>query len=384
MSWKETITPSVPSTSTSHVTPNNETISSTPIHAINIPHTLSSGNINSSLENLKRSGIQRHIESNILKLDKSTPKQRELEEKRITLRIQRIDILIVCLTFYTALAMQWLTLLGLSTSFSNFLYELFIKSFNITQWNFRDIQTIGKISGATTSLQIIFSIISTFIMILYKIFYNARNIPLSFRGPIYFGGLFQFFNIFRPKINEHNLAVKKLDGKFHQYLGILSQSLIIITAIIIACDKLTKINNITGEDINDLLSGLIDKSSLISRDVNQTFIQSQQDATEVALSVKHAAIFTKTTLMVSILAIIMTSLLNIINWMREIWQANHDNIIIYELFKWITRLIVCKPCCCCGNKSEGSDISEEEFDMKRAKLDDKIAQYNRTNMRYNH
>ncbi|KAF0528495.1 hypothetical protein F8M41_013119 [Gigaspora margarita] len=376
MSLKETITPS-----TSHVTPNHETTSSASIHAINIPHTLSSNNINASLGALKTSGIQRHIESNFLKLDKSTPKQRELEEKRITIRIQRIDILIVCLTFYTSLAMQWLTLLGLSTSFSNFLFELFIKSFNITQWNFRDIQTIGKISGATTSLQIIFSIITSIIIILYKTFVHVRNIPISLKGPIYFGGLFRFFNIFRPEINDHQVAVKRFDGKFHQYIGILSQTLIIITAIIIACDKLTKINIFTGEDINTILSGLGDKSSIISRDVNQTIFQSQ-NATEVALSVKHAAIFTKTTLIVSILAIIMTSLLNIINWMKEIWLANQDNIIIYELFKWITRLVVCKPCCC-GKKSEGGDLSDEEFDMKKAKLDDKIAHYNRVNMKYN-
>ncbi|CAG8588971.1 10694_t:CDS:1 [Cetraspora pellucida] len=382
MSRKETVTHSVPLTPTPQIIPINEVTSSTSKHTINIPHTLDDNAIHSSLELLKTSGIQRRIETNILKLDKSTPKQRELEEKRITIRIQRIDILIVCLTFYTALAMQWLTLLGLSTSFSNFLFELFIKSFDLTQWNFSEIQTIGKISGVTTSLQFIFSIISNFIMILLKIFYHAKNIPISLKGPIYFGGLFRFFNIFRPKINDNHLAVKKIDAKFHQYLGILSNSLIIITAIIIACDKLTMINIITSEDVNTLLSGLIDKSNILSRDVvfNQTAIQSQ-NATEVALSVKHAAIFTKTTLMVSILAIIMTSLLNIINWLREIWQANHDNIIVYEMFKWFTRLIVCNPCC--GNKSASNDMSEEEFNMVNAKLDDKIAKYNRANMRNN-
>ncbi|CAG8710652.1 2077_t:CDS:1, partial [Racocetra persica] len=381
MSRKETVTPSVPLTPTPQIIPINEinevtsSASIHSIHAVNIPHTLDDDTIHSSLEFLKTPGIQRRLETNIRKFDKSTPKQRELEEKRITIRIQRIDILIVCLTFYTALMMQWLTLLGLSTSFSNFLFQLFINSFDVTQWNFQEIQTIGKISGVATSLQLIFSIISNFIMILYKIFYHAKNIPLSFSGPIYFGGLFRFFNIFRPKILDHQLSVKNIDAKFHQYLGILSNGLIIITAIIIVCDKLTMIDNITSEDVNTLLSGLIDQSKILSRDVdvNQTVIQSQ-NATQVALSVQHAAIFTKTTLVVSILAIIMTSLLNIINWIRELWQANHDNIIIYEMFKWITRLMVCNPCC--GNKSDRRDMSDEEFNMVNAKLDDKIAKYN--------
>src|SRR6185369_16127756 len=66
--------------------------------------------------------------------------------------------------------------------------------------------------------------------------------------------------------------------------------------------------------------------------------------THVTLAVQNAAAFSKATFMVSVCAIIMTSLLNIVQWMADVWRMEKNELIVYTLFKGITRLLVCQPC----------------------------------------
>jgi len=75
------------------------------------------------LETAEKLSIKDNIESAITKHDKDTPVEIDEEEKKITRRILRINTFVTYLLFYTALMMQWLTLLGLSTSVGNFFYE---------------------------------------------------------------------------------------------------------------------------------------------------------------------------------------------------------------------------------------------------------------------
>ncbi|CAJ0755977.1 21527_t:CDS:2, partial [Entrophospora sp. SA101] len=290
--------------------------------------------VQTTLEVLDKVGIKDNIEEAIQTVDKDTPEQREEEEKRITRRIYRVELLLNFLMYYTSLIIQWLTLLGLSSSFGNFLYNVLIGSFVFTEWNFGDISTVGKISGVTISLQIILFIISNIIVLFYRRFHPSKQSPARLQGPIYYNGILKGFNLLKPKVESYNTSVKKLDAQFSQILGAISQVLIIIAASFSASSNITSLNGISDSGIDTAFpTGL---GGFIQIENNQV--------EEESIAVKHAAGFAKTTLLVAVLAIIMTSIMNVISWMIGIWKVNNDELIVYAIFKFITRMITCYPC----------------------------------------
>ncbi|CAB4486637.1 unnamed protein product [Rhizophagus irregularis] len=72
--------------------------------------------VSDTLKTMDKLGVKDNIEEKIKDHDFETPAQIAEEEKKITRRIFRIDLIISYLLFYTALMMQWLTLLGLSNN----------------------------------------------------------------------------------------------------------------------------------------------------------------------------------------------------------------------------------------------------------------------------
>jgi len=262
--------------------------------------------------------------------------------------------------------MQWLTLLGLSTSFGNFLYNVFIGSFDFAQWNFKNISTIGKISGVTISLQIIIFVISNIIVLLYLKFHPDKRPPQSLKGPIYYGGLLKIANVLRPKIHSYGLSVKRLDAQFSQILGVISQLLIIIAASLAADSNLSTINDVSGNsntttyyDPNNFQTGF---SGFIQIDqVPDTTTTTTPNNGQI-IAIKHAALFAKTTLSVAILAIVMTAVMNIVSWLIDIWKVNENELIIYAAFKFCTRIITCYPCF--RDKLVGADKSIDDDTSK--------------------
>nr|CAG8589737.1 4983_t:CDS:2 [Entrophospora candida] len=290
--------------------------------------------VQTTLEVLDKVGVKDNIEEAIRTIDKDTPEQREEEEKRITRRIYRVELLLNFLMYYTSLIIQWLTLLGLSSSFGNFLYNVLIGSFVFTEWNFGSISTVGKISGVTISLQIILFIISNIIVLFYRRFHPSKQSPAGLQGPIYYNGILKVFNLLKPEVESYNTSVKKLDAQFSQILGAISQVLIIIAASFSASSNITSLNGISDNGIDTSFpTGL---GGFIQIENNQVEEQS--------IAVKHAAGFAKTTLLVAVLAIIMTSIMNVISWMIGIWKVNKDELIVYAIFKFITRMVTCYPC----------------------------------------
>src|SRR6266542_5604667 len=65
-----------------------------------------------SLETLEKLGVKDDIEEEIQEHNSETAAEIDEEEKKITRRIYRIDLITTYLLFYTALTIQWLTLLG--------------------------------------------------------------------------------------------------------------------------------------------------------------------------------------------------------------------------------------------------------------------------------
>ncbi len=311
-----------------------------------------------SLETLEKLGVKDDIEEEIQEHNSETAAEIDEEEKKITRRIYRIDLITTYLLFYTALTIQWLTLLGESNGFGDFFYKFFIDSFNFGNYDFTELSTVGRISGCTASLQIILFFVANLIVLGYNRLSKKKRPPRSIRGPVYFGGILKFFNALKPKLRSHHEAVKKVDAQFSQILGIISQLLIIITASIAANSKLSAIDEFTGAE-GDIDPALFPPSIMKRQDPGTT-IEEQK------FSVRHAALFTKTITIIAILAIIMTSFLNITTWMADIWRVNQNELIIYKIFKYITRLMVCYPCC--GDKLSGADEKIDEGTHEIEKL----------------
>jgi hypothetical protein len=326
--------------------------------------------VSDTLKTLDKLGVKDNIEEEIKEHDFETPAQIAEEEKKITRRIFKIDLIISYLLFYTALMIQWLTLLGLSNSVGSFFYEFFINSFNFSEYNFSSLTTVGKIAGFTVSLQIIiFILVNIFVLVKTLIHKNNSTTTTTTTTPLQssnqLGGRFQFISDLKKKLRTHFTAVRRIDAQFYQILGILSQILVIITAIIAADDRFSAINEFTNQ-ANDL------DPSLFSLSLTGGYRKRQeQTETQQMLIVRHAALFTITITSIAILAIIMTSFMNIITWMADIWEVNKNELIIYKLFKYITRLMVCYPCF--GDKLSGADekIDEKIYEQENLALADK-------------
>lgn len=322
--------------------------------------------VSDTLKTLDKLGVKDNIEEKIKDHDFETPAQIAEEEKKITRRIFKIDLIISYLLFYTALMMQWLTLLGLSNNVGSFFYEFFINSFNFPEYNFSSLTTVGKIAGFTVSLQIIiFVFVNIFVLgntLTHKNNLTTTTITTTPSQPSnQLGNKFQFIDVLKNRLRTHFTAVRRIDTQFYQILGILSQILIIIVAIIYADDKFSAINKFTDQ-ANNL------DPSLFPLSITGGYRKRQEQAeTQQMLIVRHAALFTKTITSIAILAIIMTSVMNIITCMADIWEVNKNELIIYKLFKYITRLMVCYPCF--GDRLSGAD---EKIDEKIHEQEDLI------------
>ncbi|RIA95344.1 hypothetical protein C1645_816841 [Glomus cerebriforme] len=211
----------------------------------------------------------------------------------------------------------------------------------VSEYNFSSLTTMRKIAGFTASLQIIIFVLSNIFVLGNTLLRKKNNFPLPSSSsppsppqPSSKQVRFQSLNDLKTKLSIHLSTVRKIDAQFYQILGILSQLLIIIAASVVADDKLSVIDPLQRQE--------------------QTSTQNEK-----ILAVRHAALFSKTITIIAILAIIMT-FMNIITWMADIWEVNKNELIIYQLFKYITRLMVCYPCF--NDKLSGAnEITDEKI-----------------------
>ncbi|CAG8676336.1 13295_t:CDS:2 [Rhizophagus irregularis] len=235
--------------------------------------------------------------------------------------------------------MDWLTLLGESTSVQSFFFDLFLGSFDIPEWDFGDLTVVAKISGMTTTLQTSIFLISGFINVGAKIL--NKPVPNIVGGPMYFGGPFQIVYALMPKAKDYTESIKSLDAKISQWLGFISQVVIIVAAIFAAANRVQALDPFIHGDETLIGSGYTPKPN--SEDQFGDVI-SPSNTTQVTLAVQNAALFARATYIVSVVAIIMTSLLNIIQWLADVWRVNKGELLVYFMFKLITRALMCQPC----------------------------------------
>ena len=126
-------------------------------------------------------------------------------------------------------------ILFLVHSVKGFFFDLFLGSFNLSQWDFEDLSSVAKISGATTTIQTVIFIFSGTINIGAKIL--KKPVPEIVGGPMYYGGPFQIIFALMPKAKDYTDSIKSLDAKISQWIGFISQIVIIIAAIIAAANR---------------------------------------------------------------------------------------------------------------------------------------------------
>ncbi|RGB24108.1 hypothetical protein C1646_773554 [Rhizophagus diaphanus] len=295
--------------------------------------------IKTGLSILETVGIKDDLEKEVRKIDPDTPEEISKESELITERINKLDILITIGLYYTSLAMDWLTLLGESNSVQSFFFDLFLGSFDIPEWDFGDLTVVAKISGMTTTLQTSIFLISGFINVGAKIL--NKPVPNIVGGPMYFGGPFQIVYVLMPKAKDYTESIKSLDAKISQWLGFISQVVIIVAAIFAAANRVQALDPFIHGDETLIGSGYTPKPN--SEDQFGEVI-SPSNTTQVTLAVQNAALFARATYIVSVVAIIMTSLLNIIQWLADVWRVNKGDLLVYFMFKLITRALMCQPC----------------------------------------
>jgi hypothetical protein len=295
--------------------------------------------IKGALDVIDKVGIKDNLEKGVQKIDYDTPEEIKLETELITERINKLDILITIGLYYTSLVMDWLTLLGKSTSVQSFFFDLFLGSFNISQWDFGDLTVVAQISGMTTTLQTSLFLISGIINVGARLF--GKRVPSIVGGPMYYGGPFQIIFALMPKAKDYTESIKSLDAKISQWLGFISQVVIIIAAIFAAANRVQALDPFIHGDPSSIGSGYTPKPN--SEDQFGDVI-SPTNTTQVTLAVQNAALFARATYFVSVVAIIMTSLLNIIQWLADVWRVNKGELLVYFMFKFITRALMCQPC----------------------------------------
>ncbi|RHZ59974.1 hypothetical protein Glove_360g152 [Diversispora epigaea] len=262
------------------------------------------------------------VEDKLSEIDKDSPEEISQNTAKITQSINTLDITITIGLYYTSLFMDWLTILGNSTTISGFFFDLFLGSFLIEDWNFGQLDTVGRISGMTTSIQIGMFIITLIISVFAKIF--KKELPSFIGGPLYYGGPFQILQLFRADVSSYHESMYSLDAQVSQYIGILSQILIVAAAAFAAPDTTSSYNN-----------------NITNNNATLTISNSTE---EVTIQIKDTVIFVMTTHFISVVAIIMSSLLNIVQWLADTWRMNSDEIIIYYIFKYIMNVLTCYPC----------------------------------------
>jgi hypothetical protein len=310
--------------------------------------------VKEGLKLLDTVGIKDGLEKGVKKVDPETPDEISKESLLITERINKLDILITIGLYYSSLFMNWLTLLGRSTSVQNFFYELLLGSFNIKDWDFGDLSLVARISGMSTTLQTAIFSISGIINLGARIL--NKPVPEIVGGPMYFGGPFQIIYALFPRAKDYTDSIKSLDAKVSQWIGFFSQVLVMIAAIHAGFNRVSALDPFTSGNIGLIGSGYVPKPN--SEDQFGDVI-SPSNTTQITLAVQNAAIFARATYTVTVVAIVMTSLLNIIQWLADVWRVNKDELIIYTFFKVLTRILLCQPCggdrCLGGSEKKGKE-----------------------------
>ncbi len=297
--------------------------------------------VKEGLELLEKIGVKDDIEKGIQKIDHDTPAEVAKESSLITERMNKLDVLITVGLYYTSLVMDWLTLLGESPSVKEFFFNLFLESFNVADWDFSegDLSLVARISGMTTTLQTGIFTVSGMINLGARML--NKPVPNIVGGPMYYGGPFQIIYVLMPKAKDYTDSIKSLDAQISQWMGFFSQVLVIIAASFAAANRVKALDPFTQGDESLIGHGYSPEPNSEDQ-FGQTI--SPGNATQVALSVQHAALFAKATYIVTVVAIIMTSLLNIIQWLADVWRVNRDDLITYTIFKLLTRILLCQPC----------------------------------------
>ncbi|CAG8535885.1 6442_t:CDS:2 [Diversispora eburnea] len=237
----------------------------------------------------------------------------------------KIDLIITIGLYYTFLIANALTLSTVSSSFFEFLFNLLIGSFALTQWKFGQLDLIGRITGFTLSLQILI-LLSVLGIFAYTKF-TKKPIPIfkyhqNQEGEsdeeindvtIYYGGPFQIVHIFKSYFVKGDLftayysSIKNLDAQLSQFIGILSCFLIILAAL---------------------------------------FIEIPNDTDTI----------NKTTYKITITIIILLAILNILQWLADMFRVDSDEIIFYAFIKSISS--------CRGERKPSKVIPSREILVK--------------------
>ncbi|CAG8472919.1 15099_t:CDS:10 [Acaulospora morrowiae] len=303
--------------------------------------------VHEALDVLDDLGVKEKLERKLTEHDDDTTEEKAQNTTRITIVINRLDILITVGLYYTSLIMDWLTILGDSTSFGDFLVDLFFRSFVVSQWNFGQLDVVGKISGMTSTLQTGIFMTSLAMVSVAKITKTEK--PSYFSGPLYFGGPFQIFHLLSTKASTYSESLQSLDAQISQTIGVLSQLLIIIAASIASPDVTSSYNSNVVDNNSENITIPIDSSA------------------NVTLRIRDTALFVSTAHFVSVAAIIMSSMLNIIQYMADIWRVNSDDILVYYVFKGLVKIITCNGCCG-GKNAIGVDTTSTRSTPKRPTL----------------
>ncbi|CAI2169590.1 8102_t:CDS:1 [Funneliformis geosporum] len=297
--------------------------------------------IKRGLDLLERVGVKDDIERKISEIDHDTPEEIAKETELITERMNKLDVLITIGLYYTSLIMNWLTLLGESKSVNDFFFTLFLGSFNLKEWEFSDgeLSLVAKISGMTTTLQTGLFIFSGLINLGAKALH--KPVPRIVGGPMYYGGPFQIIYVFKSQAKAYTNSIKSLDAQISQWLGFFSQVMVIVAASFAAVNRGQALDPFMFADESFIGHGYSPEPNTEDQFGD---VISPTNTTQVTMAIQHAALFSKATYMVSISAIIMTSFLNIVQWLADIWRVNNDDLIIYTIFKVLTRALLCQPC----------------------------------------
>ncbi|CAH1768886.1 4340_t:CDS:1 [Entrophospora sp. SA101] len=299
---------------------------------------LKSEDVGKTLDSPVMEPVVKVIERAITKIDPDTKEERARETEYISARIAHLDILITVGLYYTSLLMSWFTQLGNSYSVQDFFTNLFLESFDISDWNFGSLDLVGKISGATASLQTVMLGMVGVVRIGYMSL--KKPVPEAISGPMYFGGPFQILHLLSPSTHQYYKSSTSLDALLSQSISAVSQGLIIVAA----CSAFGTRDEALGPLINsagtETGSGFTPGPPTID---NSTLIE-PGDVANLTLAVQNAAMFSSVTYTITVCAIIMTSFLNLIKWMADVWTTSKERLIVYETFKVVTRALTCQPC----------------------------------------
>ncbi|RIB03924.1 hypothetical protein C2G38_2121927 [Gigaspora rosea] len=195
---------------------------------------------------------------------------------------------------------------------------------------------------------------------------TKTKLPKQLSGPLYFGGPFQIIHVFKTSYNDFHASTKSWDAQFSQGIGIISQILIIIAATFAASSRADHLGV-----LQPLATGNPNIINANFTPPHGTEFEGEpinvNNSTQVTLAAQNAALFAMTTYVVTVVAIIMSSALNVIQWLADVWRVNSDEVLIYYTFKYFTRILCCYPCLVLlkgKNKVDVTPTGSKESDPK--------------------